>query len=131
MCPAFWCSVYRCTCGLPTKQCTSSSLKGWEQLHAYTDCLTTVLSVLLLSICLQAAVKRVLSDSEEVVAEDVGPLLKAVVATNKFEREMAALFGGKGLKEEDEDDGLQVGASVHVENDYVPSSCCSCLMAGS
>lgn len=53
--------------------------------------------------------KRVLSDSEEVVAEDVGPLLKAVVATNKFEREMAALFGGKGLKEEDEDDGLQVG----------------------
>lgn len=58
----------------------------------------------------QAAVKRLLSDSEEVVAEDVGPLLKAVVATNKFEREMAALFGGaKGLREEDEEDsGLQV-----------------------
>jgi hypothetical protein len=60
------------------------------------------------SVPTQAAVKRVLSDSEEVVAGDVGPLLKAVVATNKFEREMAALFGGKGLKEEEEDDGLQV-----------------------
>jgi hypothetical protein len=56
----------------------------------------------------QAAVKRVLSDSEEVVAQDVGPLLKAVVATNKFEREMAALFGGKRLKEEEDDDSLQV-----------------------
>lgn len=56
----------------------------------------------------QAAVKRVLSDSEDVVSQDVGPLLKAVVATNKFEREMAALFGGKRLKEEEEDDGLQV-----------------------
>lgn len=67
-----------------------------------------LLLVLLLLLCLQAAVKRVLSDSEEVVAEDVGPLLKAVVATNKFEREMAALFGGKGLQDEDEDDGLTV-----------------------
>jgi len=53
-------------------------------------------------------VKRVLSDSEEVVADDVGALLKAVVATNKFEREMAAMFGGKGVREEDEEDGLKV-----------------------
>lgn len=58
--------------------------------------------------CLQAAVKRLLSDSEDVVREDVGPLIKTVVATNKFEKEMAALFGGPGgAKDEDEDD-LQV-----------------------
>lgn len=59
-----------------------------------------------LVLALQAAVKRLLSDSEDVVREDVGPLIKTVVATNKFEREMAALFGGGG-KDEDEDD-LQV-----------------------
>lgn len=65
--------------------------------------------VLCLTFCkiTKAALKRLLSDSEEVVTADVGPLLKAVVATNKFEREMAALFGGKEAKEEDEDDGLQ------------------------
>eukprot|EP00775_Hariotina_reticulata_P007996 gene7996-8194_t len=51
----------------------------------------------------KAAVKRLLSDSEDVVREDVGPLIKTVVATNKFEKEMAALFGG-GSKDEDEDD---------------------------
>lgn len=65
--------------------------------------------VLCLTFCkiTKAAVKRVLSDSEEVVADDVGALLKAVVATNKFEREMAAMFGGKGVREEDEEDGLK------------------------
>lgn len=58
---------------------------------------------------LQAAVKRLLSDSENVVREDVGPLIKTVVATNKFEKEMAALFGGPGGTKEDDDDDLQVG----------------------
>eukprot|EP00879_Flechtneria_rotunda_P008030 GHRR01008412.1.p1 GENE.GHRR01008412.1~~GHRR01008412.1.p1 ORF type:complete len:961 (+),score=374.37 GHRR01008412.1:225-3107(+) len=51
----------------------------------------------------KAAVKRLLSDSEDVVREDVGPLIKTVVATKKFEKEMAALFGG-GSKDEDDDD---------------------------
>jgi hypothetical protein len=55
---------------------------------------------------LQAAVKRLLSDSEEAVREDVGPLIKTVVATNKFEREMAAMFGGGAAQ--DDDDDLQV-----------------------
>ncbi len=41
----------------------------------------------------QAAAKRLLSDVEDAVQEDVAPLLKAVVATNRFEREMAAAFG--------------------------------------
>lgn len=54
----------------------------------------------------KASLKRILSDSEEAVRADVGPLLKAVVATGKFEREMAAMFGG-GQVEESEDD-LQV-----------------------
>jgi hypothetical protein len=56
-------------------------------------------------------VSRLLSDSEDVVAQDVGPLLKAVVATNKFEREMAALFGGRGAHadgDEEEPGGAQV-----------------------
>ena len=50
----------------------------------------------------QAALKRILSDSEEAIAADVAPLLKTVVATNRFEKEMAALFaspngsGGSG-----------------------------------
>eukprot|EP00878_Enallax_costatus_P033636 GHUV01037174.1.p1 GENE.GHUV01037174.1~~GHUV01037174.1.p1 ORF type:complete len:827 (+),score=323.16 GHUV01037174.1:597-3077(+) len=55
----------------------------------------------------KAAVKRLLSDSEEVVREDVGPLIKTVVATNKFEKEMAALFGGPGAARDDDDDDLQ------------------------
>lgn len=63
--------------------------------------------------------KRVLSDSEDVVSQDVGPLLKAVVATNKFEREMAALFGGKRLKEEEEDNGLQV-CGLGITDLYAP-----------
>lgn len=57
----------------------------------------------------QAAVKRLLSDNEEAVREDVGPLIKTVVATNKFEREMAAMFGGGAAQ--DDDDDLQVGIS--------------------
>jgi hypothetical protein len=62
---------------------------------------------------LQAAVKRLLSDSEEAVREDVGPLIKTVVATNKFEREMAAMFGGGAAQ--DDDDDLQVcGCSAAV-----------------
>lgn len=66
----------------------------------------------------QAALKRILSDSEDVIASDVAPLLKTVVATNKFERDMAALFGGGkaqggggggGADAQDEADELQVG----------------------
>ncbi|KAI8462913.1 MAG: subunit of GARP complex [Monoraphidium minutum] len=52
----------------------------------------------------KACLKRILSDSEDVIAADVGPLLKTVVATNKFEREMAAAFGGGGAGGGGEDD---------------------------
>lgn len=55
---------------------------------------------------LQAALKRLLSDSDDVIKADVAPLIKTVVATNKFEREMAARFGGGSL--EDEEEGMQV-----------------------
>lgn len=51
----------------------------------------------------KAHLKRILSDSEGAVREDVGPLIKTVVATNKFEREMAATFGGGTLEEDDDD----------------------------
>nr|ADI46829.1 VPS53Bf [Volvox carteri f. nagariensis] len=46
----------------------------------------------------KAHLKRILSDEEALAGlrSDVGPLLKAVVATNRFERDMAALFGGGG-----------------------------------
>jgi hypothetical protein len=54
----------------------------------------------------QAALKKLLSDSDVVVKADVAPLIKTVVATNKFEKEMAALFGGGSL--DDEEDGVQV-----------------------
>lgn len=54
----------------------------------------------------QAALKRLLSDSDDVIKADVAPLIKTVVATNKFEREMAARFGGGSL--EDEEEGMQV-----------------------
>lgn len=57
----------------------------------------------------KASLSRILSDSKEAVRADVGPLLKAVVATGKFEKEMAAAFGG-GKLDEGEDD-LQVGGS--------------------
>lgn len=69
--------------------------------------------------CLQAAVKRLLSDSEDIVREDVGPLIKTVVATNKFEKEMAALFGGPGGVKDDDEDDLQV---MHCSMAYWSSS---------
>lgn len=67
----------------------------------------------------KASLKRILSDSEDIVREDVGPLIKTVVATNKFEKEMAAMFGG-GSVEEDEDD-LQVYCALSV-------LCCVCAV---
>mmetsp|Transcript_28777 Transcript_28777/g.63416 ORF Transcript_28777/g.63416 Transcript_28777/m.63416 type:complete len:903 (+) Transcript_28777:134-2842(+) len=54
----------------------------------------------------KAHVKRILND-EEAQAElrgDIGPLIKTVVATNKFEKEMAALFGGGASMAEEEED---------------------------
>jgi hypothetical protein len=80
----------------------------------------------------QASLKRILSDSEDVIAADVGPLLKTVVATNKFEREMAAAFGGgggapggggaaAGAAEEDEADELQVGRRLTMGRGSEPS----------
>ncbi|KAF5837073.1 Vps53-like protein [Dunaliella salina] len=42
----------------------------------------------------KAHLKRVLSDEEAQGQGDIGPLIKAVVATNKFEKDMAARFGG-------------------------------------
>ena len=59
-----------------------------------------------MGLVLQAALKKLLSDSDTVVKVDVAPLIKTVVATNKFEKEMAALFGGGTL--DDEEDGVQV-----------------------
>ncbi len=52
----------------------------------------------------RAHLKRVLSDGEGAPG-DVGALIKTVVATNKFEKEMAQLFGG-GLAGDEEDDDL-------------------------
>nr|BCL66141.1 hypothetical protein [Volvox africanus] len=44
----------------------------------------------------KAHLKRILSDEEALAGlrSDVAPLIKAVVATNRFERDMAAAFGG-------------------------------------
>ncbi len=46
----------------------------------------------------KAHLKRILSEDEATagLSRDVAPLIKAVVATNRFERDMAALFGGGG-----------------------------------
>lgn len=46
----------------------------------------------------KAHLKRILSDEEALsgLRADVGPLVKAVVATNRFERDMATAFGGGG-----------------------------------
>ncbi|GFR43120.1 hypothetical protein Agub_g4124 [Astrephomene gubernaculifera] len=54
--------------------------------------------VLCLTFCkiTKAHLKRILSDEEALAGlrADVAPLIKAVVATNRFERDMAAMFGG-------------------------------------
>jgi hypothetical protein len=72
-------------------------------------------------------VKRLLSDNEEAVREDVGPLIKTVVATNKFEREMAAMFGGGAVQ--DDDDDLQVGCRVfELQRVGVAAGCTGLLL---
>ncbi|MEW5319492.1 MAG: hypothetical protein WDW38_010640 [Sanguina aurantia] len=54
----------------------------------------------------KAHLKRILSDDEASMRDDIGPLIKTVVATNKFEKDMAALFGG-GSNEAEEDEELE------------------------
>ncbi|KAG2492670.1 hypothetical protein HYH03_009085 [Edaphochlamys debaryana] len=73
--------------------------------------------VLCLTFCkiTKAHLKRILSDDEALAGlrTDVGPLVKAVVATNRFERDMAAAFGGGGAKGDgrggEEDDESESG----------------------
>ncbi|GAX83739.1 hypothetical protein CEUSTIGMA_g11164.t1 [Chlamydomonas eustigma] len=54
----------------------------------------------------KAQAKRIISDDEMEISTNIGPLINTVVATNKFEREMAVLFGGAagGVEEEDDDE---------------------------
>eukprot|EP00798_Chlamydomonas_sp_ICE-L_P013815 gene13815-19731_t len=42
----------------------------------------------------KAHLARILSEEDAELRKDIGPLVKAVVATNKFEKDMAVLFGG-------------------------------------
>lgn len=56
----------------------------------------------------KAQLKRTLNDDEAEVRANIGPLITAVVATNKFEKEMAILFGGAagGLTDEVEEEAM-------------------------
>jgi vacuolar protein sorting-associated protein 53 len=85
----------------------------------------------------KAALARLLSDTPReawVGAEGVAPLIRAVVATNKFEREMAAKFGGGGVGGGDGETGEGEGGDgtggegqrhhnqAHNDDDSLPAS---------
>lgn len=47
-----------------------------------------------------------------VTSGDIGPLIKAVVATNKFEKDMATAFGGGTDQAEVSDQGREAGSQL-------------------